>query len=222
MARLFVTPREIDFISDLTKEITKDVRGQKIYYYRIREDLSNVHDIYEEAVEKVFDPPVEIEAMVEWEPETVRTNRFGSEEYYSITVYLHARDLLHRDINVREGDFFSYGSTFFEITSAVGDKQVYGQVEHLVGFKIAGKQARKGLFSAKPIGPTGENKTEPDAVQKDFVQQRGLEENRLGPTGDKRDLIESGKIDPPEAPAEVANKEEDSNVSSSFYDEPEL
>ena len=43
MARLFITPREIDFISDVTKEIVKDVIGQKIYYYKVREDLSKVH-----------------------------------------------------------------------------------------------------------------------------------------------------------------------------------
>ena len=60
MARLFVTPREIDYISDLTKEITKDVRGQKIFYYRIREDLTDVHDVYEESPDKIFDAPVEI------------------------------------------------------------------------------------------------------------------------------------------------------------------
>ena len=62
MARLFITPREIDFISDLTKEINKDVIGQKVYYYKIRADLTNVHEVYEEAVNKVFDPPVEVEA----------------------------------------------------------------------------------------------------------------------------------------------------------------
>ena len=220
MARLFVTPREIDYISDLTKEITKDVRGQKIFYYRVRLDLTNVHDVYEESPDKVFDTPIEIEAMVEWEPESVRTNRFGSEEYYSITVYLHARDLSDRNIKAREGDFFSYGSTFFEITSVLGDKQVYGQVEHLVGFKLTGKQARKGLFEAKPLGPTGEHHTDEDAVQKEFVQQRGLKENKLGETGDRRELIEDGKLDPPEAAAEVSEKGDAEGISSSFYDEP--
>jgi len=218
MARLFVTPREIDYISDLTKEITKDVRGQKIFYYRIREDLTNVHDVYEEAPDKVFDPPVEIEAMVEWQPEAVRTNRFGSEEYYTITVYLHARDLSDRKIVAREGDFFSYGSTFFEITSAVGDKQVYGQVEHLVGFKLTGKQARQGLFNTKPMGPTSENSTEADAVQTEFVQQRGLEENKLGKTGDRRELVEDGKLEKPTEAAEVSQKGDSAGISSSFYD----
>jgi len=36
MARLFITPREIDFISDITKEVIKDVVGQKIFFYKVR------------------------------------------------------------------------------------------------------------------------------------------------------------------------------------------
>ena len=47
MSRLFITHREIDFISDLTKEIMKDVRGQSIYLYKVRPELSNVHDVYD-------------------------------------------------------------------------------------------------------------------------------------------------------------------------------
>jgi len=107
VARLFITPREIDFISDITKEVTKDIIGQKIFYYTVREDLTNVHDVYEEAPEKVFDPPIEIDALVEWEPQTWKTNRYGSEEISSISVYLQARDLLDKEIAVREGDYFS-------------------------------------------------------------------------------------------------------------------
>ena len=212
MARLFITPREIDFISDLTKEITKDVAGQKIYYYRIREDLTDVHEIYEEATEKVFDPPIEIEGLIEWSPYEVRTNRFGGEEFGTIAVYLHARDLLDRDIVVREGDYFSYGIVFFEITSYVEDKQIYGQIEHKVGFKITGKQARAGQINIRPEGPLDEKFTDDDAVQDNFVQQRGQPENELGETGDKRALIEQGKIDSAE-PRKVSKD----GVSSSFY-----
>ena len=115
MARLFVTSREVDLISDLTKEVIKDVAGQKVYYYRVREDLSDVHDVYEESPDKIFDPPVEIEARVEYMPEEVRTNRFGNEEFYTINVFFHERDLLDREIEVRAGDFFSYGDTFLKL-----------------------------------------------------------------------------------------------------------
>ena len=54
MSRFFITQREINFINDLTKELIKDVIGQKIYYFQISEIKSNVHDIYEEAPEKIL------------------------------------------------------------------------------------------------------------------------------------------------------------------------
>lgn len=196
MARLFITPREIDFISDLTKEITKDVRGQKIYYYGVREDLTEVHDVYEEAREKVFNPPIEIEAAVEWQPSKIATNRYGSEETYTISVYLHSRDMLDRDIIARVGDYFSYGTEFYEITSALTEKQVYGQIEHTVGVKMTGVQARKGIIDNATNGPSSEEDTDSDAVQSEFVQQRGYAENKLGETADKRQLVEDGKLDP--------------------------
>lgn len=219
MARLFITPREIDLISDLTKEVIKDISGQRVFYYRVREDLSNVHDVYEEAPTKVFDPPVEIEARVEYQPEEIRTNQYGSEEFYTIEVFFHERDLLDREIEVRTGDYFSYGDTFFEITSAVVESNVYGQIEHSVGMKVVGKQARMGQIDTDPIGPTSESYTDDDAVQETFVQQRGFSENKLGKTEDKRQLQEDGKLDAPviDEPAEVSPDGDEDGISSSFY-----
>ena len=216
MARIFITPREIDFISDITKKITKDVRDQKIYYYRVRDDITDVHDVYEEAPEKVFDPPIEVQAMVEWEPEEVRTNRFGAEEFYTLSVYIQMRDLIDRDFEVETGDYFCYGTIFFEITSVIVDQVIFGQIEHRTGFKITGKQAREGQIDKYAFGPTSEDSNDPDSVQEEFVQKRGLPENSQGKTGDKRALIEDGKLDPPEdGPAEI--KKEAGQTKSSFY-----
>ena len=219
MARLFITPREVDLISDLTKEVIKDVAGQKVYYYRVREDLSNVHDVYEESPDKIFDPAVEIEARVEYQPEEIRTNRFGNEEFYSINVFFHERDLLDRDIEVRTGDYFSYGDTFFEITSAIVESNVYGQIEHAIGVKVTGKQARIGQIDKIPHGPTSEENIDEGSIQETFVQQRGFEENTLGETGDKRQLQEDGVLDPPlSGPKEVSKKSDDGDlIKSSFY-----
>ena len=222
MARLFVTPREIDLISDITKEVIKDVAGQKVYYYRVREDLSDVHDVYEESPNKIFDPPIEIEARVEYLPEEFRTNQFGTETYYTINVFFHERDLIDRDLEVRTGDYFSYGDTFFEITSAVVESNVYGQIEHSIGVKVVGTQARLGQIDLVPNGPTSERYTDDDAIQETFVQQRGESENRLGETGDKRQLQADGKIEPPaEGPAEVSPSGDSQGISSSFYGDEE-
>ena len=81
MARLFLSPREIDYINDVNKELIKDVVGQKIYYYPVRPDIMKIHDVYEESPSKVFDPPIEIEARVDYKPDENRINRYGIEEF---------------------------------------------------------------------------------------------------------------------------------------------
>ena len=222
MSRLFVTPREIDLISDITKEVIKDVAGQKVFYYRVREDLTDIHDVYEESPNKVFDPPIEIEARVEYQPEEFRTNQFGTETYYTINVFFHERDLLDREIEVRTGDYFSYGDTFFEITSAIVESNVYGQIEHSIGVKVVGTQARTGQIDITPLGPTSESYSDEDAVQDTFVQQRGFDSNKLGETGDKRQLQEDGKLEKPiSGPAEVSSLGDDNEIGSSFYGDHE-
>ena len=219
MARLFVTPRELDLISDISQEIIKDVVGQKVYYYKVRKDLSNVHDVYEESQEKVFDPPVEIDARVEWAQANITTGKFGIEENSTITVWLQYRDVMFKQLDVEAGDFVSYGSTFFEILAAKLDATIYGQIEYSTGYILDCKQARKGLINKIPHGPTDESYSDEDATQKVFVQQRGFKDNRLGPTGDNRALIQQGKLDTPisNEPAEVSPRGDDSGVSSSFY-----
>jgi len=218
MARLFITPREIDLISDLNKEIVKDVIGQKVYYYKVREELSDVHDVYEEAIDKIFDPPINLDARIEWNQSEIRTNQFGSEEYNTITVYIQYRDVLDKQIDIEEGDYLSYGNTFFEVATSIIDSIIFGEIEYSTGYKLVCKQARKGLIDKVPIGPTDESYSDKDAVEKTFIQQRGYKENKLGPTGDVRALQQQGKLQrPPEGPVEVSPKGDSERISSAFY-----
>ena len=214
MARLFITPRELDLISDLTKEVIKDVSGQKIYYYRARSEMSNVNDLYQEATEKVFDPPIEIEALVEWGDYEQSTTSFGIDIKHNVKVSIHYRDLLDKGILVRPGDFFSYGPAFYEIAKAVTISKIFGQVEHTTGVRLDGIYARQGLIAKKPIGPTGEHFTDPGSVQTIFVQQRGVSRNELGETNDKRQLVENGVLD---APIDGPRKVSEDGITSSFY-----
>ena len=189
MARLFIGQREADFISDITKEFIKDVAGQKIYYYTVREDLTNVNDLYEEATEKVFNPPIELESLIEWQPSEVRTTKFGQEQIKTVTVYIHPRDIIDRDIEIREGDYFSYGEYFFEATSIIYDKIMFGQIERVTSIKVNGKQTRADHIKKSPIGPTSEKYLDKDAIQTTFEQQRGRGET------DKRQLVEDGVLE---------------------------
>lgn len=217
MPRLFLTPRELDFFSDITKEVMKDIIGQKIFYFSISEVKTQVHDVYNEAPEKIFETPIELDALVEWKSQEITTNQFGSEEFYDITAWVHARDMIDKGVQLSQGDFFSFDSLFFEVVSFTVDDIIYGQVEHKTGFVIKGKQSRRSQFVSKVFGPTDEMFSDPTAVQNEFVQQRGFPANRLGPTGDVRDLQKKGILEKPiSGPHEVSEKGT-GNSGAAFY-----
>ena len=215
MARLFVGQREVDFFADITKEVIKDVAGQKIYYYTVREDLSNVHSVYEESMQKIFNPPIELECLVEWQPSEVKTNQFGHEQIKTIAAFLHGRDLIDRDLNIRQGDYISYGEFFFEITSLIYDKIAYGQVERVVSLKLNAKQTRIEHILKKAIGPTSESYIDDDAIQTTFEQQRGTTDH------DTRQLQEDGVLEKPISGINKVSPDESvksvNGVGSSFY-----
>ena len=220
MARLFVTPREINFINDLTKELIKDVVGQKIYYYSISESRTKINELYDEAPEKIFESPIEIECLVDYQEPTFTTNRYGVEKTQNIEVYIQSRDLLDRQIDVDVGDFFTYGTVIFEITSVSVTKNIFGQIEHNDGIKVIGKQSRKQVFFTRVLGPTDEELSDPDAVQDTFVQQRGFATNEQGETGDVRELQKRGVLtEPITRPKEVSERGDATSAGSAFYDE---
>ena len=217
MPRLFITPREINLINDLAKEVVKDVVGQKIYLFQISEAKSKIHDVYEESPEKIFDNPIELECLVEYQPHSISTNQFGSEEYSTIKAFINSRDLIDRNIEILEGDFFSYGSIFFEVVTAPDSQTLMGQIEFKSFITITGKQARKGQFVTKVFGPTSEEHNDKDSVQNSFYQQRGFANNQLGKTADKRELIANGTLDKPiSGPKEISKRKA---KIPGFYDE---
>ena len=215
MPRLFLGQREADFFSDITKELIKDVAGQKIFYYTIREDLSDIHEVYEESIYKIFNPPVEVECMVEWQPSEVKTTKYGHEQIKTISAYLHNRDLLDRNLSVKQGDYISYGEYFFEITSIVYDKLVYGQVERVTSVKLNAKQARLEHIVKTALGPTSESYLDQGSIQSTFEQQRGTTDS------DVRQLQKDGVLDKPisdpkKVTTDGTTKSID-GVGSSFY-----
>lgn len=225
MARLFLTRREIEFINDITKEVVKDIVGQKITYWPISILKTKTHDVYDEAINKIFENPITIDALVSQPTWESRTNRFGYEQTNKFEVFIQSRDLIDKGVNVNTGDFFTYGDAVYEIASYVNVGNIYGQEEYLTGYKLTGVLARPGQFDPKTFFPPRLDTDQPFTqapVEQTFVQQRGLPENAQGATGDTRQGRDRLGEDAPqtalgEGPREVSVDE--SGKSSKFYDE---
>ena len=221
MARLFVTSREYDFFADIAREVIKDVGGQKIYLYAISRDKTPASAVYGEAVKKVFDQPVELEALVDVPQWETKNESFSPDNEVKLSVYVQARDVIEKGVDIKVGDFFSYGTVFYEIVSANPIKPMHGQIERLDGFVITGLRARSTVIEQSIVhGPTSERFTDSGAVQDLFVQQRGLVTNSLGVTADTRDLQRRGVLDAPiSGQREISNRAASSGSASGFYDE---
>jgi hypothetical protein len=147
---LFLGKKERDLVKQVNDELIEKVIGQQILYYPIDLETTDFHDLYGEAVEKTFLPPVRVYALVEFNDEaTSYKEGFAIDKDSTITVKFHRRRLAEdQNLYVREGDFVLYGDIYYEIVKLSKPRKLFGQVEETFEIAATCKRARKGLFDA--------------------------------------------------------------------------
>ena len=117
-------------------------------YFPIDIDHTNFHELYGEAIEKTFLPPVRVYARVEYGGiETKFVDNVGIDKDTPLKVMFHKRRLTEdQDLFVREGDFVRFGSNYYEITKLLEPKLLFGQED--TQFEIVAEciKARQGTF----------------------------------------------------------------------------
>lgn len=233
MARLFITSREIQLINDITKEFIKDVVGQYVIYYPVSVMKTNVDLVYDEAIDKIFNNPIKIDALV---GQAQRENAFDKFGIYQnsakIEVYVQSRDLLDKGISLNIGDFFVYGASTYEIIDSVEAKNIYGQEDYSLSYIITAQMVSATQFDINVF-----NKMWDDAKEfrnktgnKTFEQQRGLSEtDENGATADVRQIrqrlgdemapIALGEGPRKVAPDNIENPTTEPEDGNSFYNE---
>jgi len=147
---LFVGKKERDFVKQVGDELLERVVGQQVLYHPISVEHSNFHELYGEAIEKTFLPPIRVYVLVEWQGIKTETGKFGVDRRSEITIHFHKRRLAEdQDLYVRIGDFVLYGDIYYEIVSLDEPKQLYGQ--NKTRYEVVAKciRAREGKFNGK-------------------------------------------------------------------------
>lgn len=147
---LFLGKKERDLVKQVNDELVEKIIGQQILYYSIDMETTNFHDMYGEAVEKTFLPPIRVYALVEFNEESTNyLEGFGLDKISQVTVKFHKRRLEEdQDVFVREGDFVLYGDIYYEIVKLSQPRKLFGQVDQTFEIIATCKRARKGLFDA--------------------------------------------------------------------------
>jgi hypothetical protein len=147
---LFAGKKERDLVKQVNDEIIERVVGQTIAYYPIDLERTYFHDLYGEAVQKTFLPPVRVNALIEYDGlKTEYGKNIGLDKTQSITIHFHKRRLTEdQDLYVREGDFVLYGDSLYEIATLEETALLYGQIDHKLEISAKCIRAREGLFDA--------------------------------------------------------------------------
>ncbi len=127
---LFLGKKERDLVKQVNDELVEKVIGQQILYYPIDLETTNFHDLYGEAIEKTFLPPVRVYALVKFDQDdTSYLDSVGVDNMSEITVHFHKRRLTEdQNLFVREGDFVLYGDLYYEIMALSSARRLFGQV----------------------------------------------------------------------------------------------
>lgn len=147
---LFLGKKERDLVKQVNDELIEKIIGQQILYYSIDLVSTNFHELYGEAVEKTFLPPVRIYALVEYTDfSTDYMEDAGIDKSWEIMVHFHKRRLEEdQDMYVREGDFVLYNDSYYEIVKLSEPRLLFGQAGQDFEISARCRRARRGLFNA--------------------------------------------------------------------------
>jgi hypothetical protein len=144
---LFRSKQDRDYIKALNKELIERVVGEKITYYPISKKLSNVN-LYGESLDKTFDTPVQIYAMIEWQDQNVTTTQFGPDIIYNLKVYILEDHLTEIDLRPKEGDMIDYNDVKFEIHQIQNPNLLFGKTHDSFNIVLNCKSIRKNSFDS--------------------------------------------------------------------------
>ena len=159
---LFRSKHNIQYLKKMNKQLVERVVGEKITYFAISNQFTK-KNLYNEAKEKIFSPPVEVYALVRWKSQEVSTNKFGQDIIYNIQ-FLPLIDTLNElNLDPREGDVVEYDSKRFEITTIEKPLQMLGKEEESFYLQLDCVSIRDHTFYTEISGsPADAENTRPD------------------------------------------------------------
>ena len=144
---LFLGEKERDLVKQVNDELIERVIGQVVAYYPVDLQHTNFHPLYNEAIVKTFLPPVRVYALVEFQGQETRTDKYGVDKITKLTLHFHKRRLTEdQDLFVREGDFVAYGEDYYEIVSLKEPLELFGQAGKRLEISAECIKSREGLF----------------------------------------------------------------------------
>mgnify|MGYP001091607372 CR=1 FL=1 len=126
---LFGSRRDFNLFSRINTELLSNVMEQEILYHKISL-VDTSANIYGEALEKIYLPPVKFNCRIESQQGSTDDSEFGS-DYSKMVDYNFLRDhMVQANVVPEVGDIIEWHSNFYEIDTVIENQFFLGRDEN--------------------------------------------------------------------------------------------
>lgn len=123
----FVTNRDVAFFKGINKELIDEIIETGIIFYSLIPEKQNTN-IYGEATDKVYEPGIYVNALIQHDDEATDDDGMISNIYQNIIAAFYRNTLKEKDFYPERGDIIKYYNTYYEITQVVDNQLLAGRV----------------------------------------------------------------------------------------------
>lgn len=124
----FVTPRDVAFIKGINLEIIDDIIETSIIFFSLIPENQDIN-IYGEATDKIYEPGIQVNALIQHDDETTEDDQFGPNVFQGIICSFYRNTLKEKNFYPERGDVIKYYNAYYEITAVIDNQLLAGRTE---------------------------------------------------------------------------------------------
>ena len=123
----FVTDRDVGFFKGINQEIIDDIIETGIIFFSLVPEKQN-ENIYGEATDKIYEPGIHVNALIQHDDETTEDDSMISNVYQNILAAFYRNTLKEKDFYPERGDIVKYYNTYYEIQNVIDNQLLAGRI----------------------------------------------------------------------------------------------
>ena len=123
----FVTTRDVAFFKGLNLELIDEFIKTPIVFFSLIPEKQDTN-IYGEATDKIYEPGINVNALIQHDDETTEDDEFGPNVYQNIIASFYRDTLKDKNFYPETGDIIKYYNAYYELTQVVDNQLLAGRV----------------------------------------------------------------------------------------------
>ena len=124
---LFLSDRDMTFITGINKELVNDVIETPVIIYSIDTSVTSTN-LYNESVDKTYKTGVQINALITHDDQTSQEDQFGPNVFQNIICAFHRETLKELDFYPERGDIVQWNDAYYEFNNVIDNQLLAGRV----------------------------------------------------------------------------------------------